>query len=260
MAPGGAHVVRGRQKSCKKDVKAESKSRLMSCPLSGRLQGSTMADGIQPSGLISENLYLVKLGFVGMYLFDSGESLIAFDAGMNSRRTLVELERIRVDPKRVKHVLLTHSDRDHVGGLAVFPLAKVYLPKPEVVMINRTTPRLFGFIYNKGPSVEYELLEDNEVLMIGDASITCLSTPGHTAGSMSYLINDSVLLVGDVLNLSQGRAVMDRGFLQLDRTQQRESILRLSQLKGVSLLCTAHSGYARDFAGAMKNWVAPQSS
>ena len=194
-----------------------------------------------------------------MYLFDTDESLVAFDAGMNSRRTLAELEEIRVDPKRVKHVLLTHSDRDHVGGLAVFPHAKVYLPKPEVVMIDRTMPRFLGFIYNKGPSVEYGLLGDNEVLTIGNTSIKCLSTPGHTAGSMSYLVNDSVLLVGDILNLSQGRAVMDRGFLQLDRTQQRESILRLSRLKGVSLLCTSHSGYTNDFAGAMKNWVVPQS-
>jgi hypothetical protein len=64
-----------------------------------------------------------------------------------------------------------------------------------------------------------------------------------------------VLVVGDILNLKQGKVVMDRGFMQLNKTKRRESILKLSQLKGISLVCTAHTGYTKDFAGAMKDWV-----
>lgn len=214
-----------------------------------------MADIRQPNGSISSNLLFVKLGFVAMYLFDAGESLIAFDTGTNSKATLAELEKLRVDPKRVKHVLLTHSDRDHVGGLAAFPDAKVYLPKAEVAMLDHTTPRFFGLVYNKPLLVKHELLDENEILTIGNTSVKCLSTPGHTVGSMSYLINNSVLVVGDILNLKQGKVVMDRGFMQLNKTKQHESILRLSQLRGISLLCTAHTGYSEDFAGAMKDWV-----
>ena len=181
-----------------------------------------------------------------MYLFDAGESLIAFDTGIKSKATLAELEKLHVDPKRVKHVLLTHSDRDHVGGLAAFPNAKVYLPKAEVAMLDHTTPRFFGLVYSKPLSVKYELLDENEILTIGNASVKCLSTPGHTVGSMSYLVNNSALIVGDILSLKQGKVVMDRGFMQLNKTKQRESILRLSQLKGISLLCTAHTGYSED--------------
>ncbi len=214
-----------------------------------------MADKKQRSGSISADLFFVKLGFVAMYVFNAGESLIAFDTGINSKATLAELERLRIDPKKVRHVLLTHSDRDHVGGLAAFPDAKVYLPKAELAMLDHTTPRFFGFMYNKPLPVKPELLDDDEILTIGNTSIKCLSTPGHTAGSMSYLINDSILVVGDILNLKQGKVVRDRGFLQLNKTQQRESILRLSRLKGISLLCTAHTGYSEDFAGAMKDWA-----
>jgi len=195
-----------------------------------------------------------------MYLFDAGESLIAFDTGINSKATLAELKKLRVDPKRVKHVLLTHSDRDHVGGLAAFPNAKVYLPKAEVAMLDHTTPRFFGLVYSKPLPVKHELLDENEILTIGNTSVKCLSTPGHTLGSMSYLINNSVLVVGDILNLKHGKVVMDRGFMQLNKTKQRESILRLSQLKGISLLCTAHTGYSEDFAGAMMDWVALKGS
>ena len=218
-----------------------------------------MADKIQPSGSISTNLFSVKLGFVAMYLFDAGDSLIAFDTGINSKATLAEIEKLRVDPKRVKHVLLTHSDRDHVGGLAAFPNAKVYLPKAEVAMLDRSTPRFLGLVYSKPLPVKHELLDDNQVLAIGNSSIKCLSTPGHTIGSMSYLINNSVLVVGDILNLKQGRVVMDRGFMQLNKPKQRESIQKLSQLKGISLICTAHTGYTNDFDGAVKDWVTVQS-
>jgi glyoxylase-like metal-dependent hydrolase (beta-lactamase superfamily II) len=218
-----------------------------------------MADKIQPSGLISDSLYLLKLGFVAVYLFDAGESMIAFDTGINSKSTLAELEKLRVDPKKVTHVLLTHSDRDHVGGLAVFPNAKVFLPKAEVAMLDHTTPRFLGLLYSKPLPVKYDLLDDNQVLAIGTASIKCISTPGHTMGSMSYLINNSVLVVGDILNLKEGKVVMDRGFMQLNKAKQRESVLKLSQLKGISLLCAAHSGYTKDFSGAMKDWVAMQT-
>lgn len=217
-----------------------------------------MAEKKQPSGPISANLFFVKLGFVAMYLLDAGESLIAFDTGMNSKTTLAELEKLQIDPRRVKHVLLTHSDRDHVGGLAAFPDAKVYLPKAEVAMLDHSTPRFLGLVYSKPLPVTPEFLDENEILTIGNASIKCLSTPGHTAGSMSYLINDSVLVVGDILNLKKGKVVMDRGFIQVDKAKRRESILKLSRLKGISVLCTAHTGYSEDFAGAMKDWVSPR--
>jgi glyoxylase-like metal-dependent hydrolase (beta-lactamase superfamily II) len=125
-------------------------------------------------------------------------------------------------------------------------------------MLDHSTPRFFGLVYTKSLPVKHELLDDNQVLAIGNALIKCLSTPGHTVGSMSYLINNSVLVVGDILNLKQGKVVMDRGFMQLNRPKQRESIQKLSQLKGISLICTAHTGYTNDFGGAMQDWIAVQ--
>jgi glyoxylase-like metal-dependent hydrolase (beta-lactamase superfamily II) len=142
----------------------------------------------------------------------------------------------------------------------VFPHAKVYLPRAELAMLDHSTPRFLGLLHNKALKVAAELLDDKQIMSIGSASIKCLSTPGHTLGSMSYLINNSLLIVGDIVNLKQGKVVMDRGFMQLSKRNQRESILRLSQLQGVSCLCTAHSGYTKDFAEAMKNWITPQDA
>lgn len=216
-----------------------------------------MADKIQPSGRIAENFYLLNLGFVGIYVLDTGESLVAFDAGMKPEAVLAAFSRLGLDPNRVKHVLLTHSDRDHTGGLPAFPAAKVYLPKAELAMLDHSTPRFLGLLYSKPLKVNYELLEDNQELTFGSAAIKCISTPGHTAGSMSFLVNGSILVAGDILNLRQGKVVMDRGFMQVNRARQKESIIRLSGLSGISLLGTSHSGFVTDFAAAMKEWSSP---
>ncbi|MGZ5540013.1 MAG: hypothetical protein ACXW1O_08215 [Halobacteriota archaeon] len=45
-------------------------------------------------------------------------------------------------------MFLTHTDNDHVGGLNLFKNADVYLSIDEEQMINRTTPRFVGFVYN----------------------------------------------------------------------------------------------------------------
>ena len=41
-------------------------------------------------------------------------------------------------------------------------------------------------------------LEDNEEIIIRDVSIKCMLTPGHTKGSMCYLLNNQ-LFTGDTL-------------------------------------------------------------
>lgn len=121
-------------------------------------------------------------------------------------------------------------------------------------MLDHTTPRLFGLFYRKPLKVRYELLDDNQELSFGGAAVRCISTPGHTAGSMSFLVNGAVLIVGDTLNLSKGEVVMDRGFMQVNRSKQRESVIRLAGMSGISLLGTSHSGYTADFAAAMRKW------
>lgn len=213
-----------------------------------------MGDKIQSTREIAEGFYLVNLGFVCIYLLRSGESYIAFDAGMKADGVRKGLEELNLDAAKVTDVLLTHSDRDHVGGLAAFPSARVFLPAGEVTMIDHTTSRFFGFIYNKPFSDSYETLVDGQELAIGNRSIRCIATPGHTAGHMSYLVDGSILVSGDILGLEQGRIVMDRKIMNIDNEKRRESIGRLAALTNVAYLCTMHSGYTDDFAAAAGQW------
>lgn len=46
------------------------------------------------------------------------------------------------DPKDVRHILPTHVDLDHVGGLSDFPDAEVHIFKPELEQILHPTSTL----------------------------------------------------------------------------------------------------------------------
>jgi len=214
-----------------------------------------MADKVPASRLITEGFYLLSFGFVAMYLLRTSDSYLAFDAGMRAGSVLEELKRFEIDPSQVKNVLLTHSDMDHVGGLTALPEAKIYLPELEQPMVARKIPRFFGLMHNKPLAREYEVLSDGRELRIEGSSIRCLSTPGHTPGSMSFVVNDSILIVGDELNLNHGKAVLDRRMINMDNSQRRKSIMQLARLKGISLLCTMHSGYTDRFGEAMAAWT-----
>lgn len=215
-----------------------------------------MADRIQKTGRVAEGFYLLNEGFVCSYLLDAGGSFIAFDAGLNPGRTSAELAKLGIDPAKVSHVFLTHSDSDHAGGVGAFPNAAVFLPKAELAMLDHTRPRFLGLMYSKPLSFDFETLDDGQELGPGGAKISCVSTPGHTAGSMSFLVNGSILIVGDELNLRKGRAVLDRRPINIDNALREVSLHKLAGLRGPRILCTMHSGYTLDAEAALREWKA----
>ena len=213
-----------------------------------------MPDKIQSTREISEGLYILDLGFVASYLFKAGDSLIAFDAGMKAKQVLSEMGKLSLDPAKVCNVFFTHSDPDHVGGITAFPSPISFFSKAEVAMFDHSTARFFGMVYAKPPRFAYETVEDGQELRIEDARVKCISTPGHTSGSMSFLVNGSILIVGDELNLKKGKAVLDRKILGIDNAKRLESIHKLAMLSDIKIICTGHSGYSTDFETAMTEW------
>jgi len=121
-------------------------------------------------------------------------------------------------------------------------------------MINGKKSRAFGIKYNSPIKREYCLLNNDEVVQAGNISVRGFETPGHTPGSMSYLVNDEYLFVGDSMALIRNKAYNFPFFINMDTKTQKESIRKLSGLKDVEMMFTAHSGYTNDFVSAMKAW------
>jgi len=209
---------------------------------------------------IADNVYEVKSRAVSMFVYTAGESPICFDTGISEAPIKQAFDALGFKPEQVNYVFLTHTDRDHVGGLDLFKNAEVYLSIDEEQMVNRTTARFLGFVYNRPLKKLYRLLKNGEIVQAGQTKIEALATPGHTPGSMSYVVDDSILFVGDTLALREGKAqpfskLHLRDMIHMDIATQTESVKKLAQLKNISLMVTAHTGFTTDFQSAMSEWV-----
>ena len=95
---------------------------------------------------------------------------------------------------KISKVVDTHQHADHVSAakdLSKLTGAKYYQSSYEI------------YVYEQG---EYQQLKDGDVLDVGNVNIKILYTPGHTAGSLSFLVesngnynNKKLLLTGDTL-------------------------------------------------------------
>lgn len=195
-----------------------------------------------------------------MFVYTAADPPICFDTGISEEDVKRGFDSLGFKPEHVKYVFLTHTDRDHVGGLNLFKNADVYLSIDEEQMINRTTPRFVGFVYNPPLKKTYTLLKNEDSVQAGEAKIEALATPGHTPGSMSYLVNSSFLFVGDTVVLRDGKVRHFsrrhlRDLTHMDIATQTKSVKKLAQLKNISLMATAHTGFTTEFESAISDWA-----
>ena len=102
----------------------------------------------------------------------------------------------------IKYVLLTHSHFDH------FLFIDSYVEMGAEVVIGGQDAQGLSDSYlncyslfrgiDKGYSGNYIAADENTVLPLGRKEINVINTPGHTRGSVSYLLGDS-LFVGDTV-------------------------------------------------------------
>ena len=154
---------------------------------------------------------------------------------------IIDPSQTRVESELMKRglkatcVLLTHCHFDHVGGVASLQEsgAKVYCSEAEKSLIGTGADLFSAF---GAPRVFYRVDEtffDGEEKILNGISVTALITPGHTAGSVCYLITAKdggrYLFTGDTLFAgSMGRTDFPTG----DIMQIRTSLKRLSTLDG----------------------------
>ncbi|AFZ74284.1 MBL fold metallo-hydrolase [Natronobacterium gregoryi] len=87
----------------------------------------------------------------------------------------------------IARVFDTHIHADHIS--AGRDLAEKY----------DVPYHLGGPANTRDPDYDFDGLEPNETVMVGDIAIKAVHTPGHTTGMTSYLVEDEALLTGDTL-------------------------------------------------------------
>lgn len=204
------------------------------------------------TGAITDRLYVFRTDTVNFYVFRCGENYICFDTGYRPFLTRKELKEMNIDPRLVSHVFLTHADIDHVWGLRLFRNAEVYFSAKEEPMIKGLRS-LKSAVRSPRIRRTYHLLRDNDVITVGTSRVRAIETPGHTPGSMAYLLDGTYLFLGDTCKLKDGQAYAGKHYT-MDYETQKESIRKLAKLENIGWVITAHSGYTQDFGRAFDYW------
>jgi len=124
------------------------------------------------------------------------------DVTLTSQETLTShLERLDIDPARVRYAVLSHLHFDHAGGLREVPNATVVVQRreweagrePEISRRYGLPKRYFDL----GHEVR---LVDGEHDLFGDGSAVCIPSFGHTPGHQSLRVRSEQgehILIGD---------------------------------------------------------------
>lgn len=130
-----------------------------------------------------------SLGWSAVFALVSPERTLLVDTGgPNVRRTLQpSLRKLGIDPKCVTDILFTHLHWDHIYNLDLFPDATVWVHQAELDAAAHGDPMAYhpALLTLLGGHPVHILKAQTETVFPG---IRSLLTPGHTQGSVSYLV------------------------------------------------------------------------
>lgn len=209
---------------------------------------------IDVSGTGSAAVFLIK-----------GKTSILFEAGMAYAADLM-IENIKreLGDGRVDAVLLSHSHYDHVAGLPAvrraWPEVQVYaserageiLMKPSALSTIRSLSRIAAEESGRSWEQDYKdrelridvRLKDGERVQIGEHRVLAFETAGHTKCSLSYIVDDELMLCSESVGVLGSSGGYMPAFL-VDYRGAAESI-RKSEKYHVSHIILNHYGFVSE--------------
>jgi hydroxyacylglutathione hydrolase len=163
----------------------------------------------------------------------SNAYLVADDAG--GKGVLIDgnddlgplLERAEAEGIEITHILITHPHLDHVAGLAA---AQSQLGGVPMVAHAEAAAEIEEEVA--------QTLADGETLSTGGLEIEAISTPGHAAGHVAFLVNGSDLFTADVLFKGTVGGTMAPGASGFE--DLKASVMRLMELPPETVVHPGH--------------------
>lgn len=211
-----------------------------------------------------------EMNFVNPVLIYNEEEAVLVDTDYPGRyEGLKKAIEKYIDINKLKTIIMTHHDIDHVGGVKEFKellgdKVKVLATEIEAEYISgKTTPIKLANLEKVKNSLDeakkgfYEMLKagfprsytnvdeiikPGDILNLAGAKIEVIGTPGHTPGHIClYIAKDKTLITGDTFMNNGGDLDIVSDVYNNDPKEARESLKKLKELD-IERICCYHGG------------------
>lgn len=201
---------------------------------------------------IFDNMYYFGYDTIGAWAIQTNQGIIMVDAlnTVDDAANIIEpgLKKVGLDPNNVKYVLVGHGHFDHFGGTPYFQenySSRIALSQVDWELLEKPTANPNQA--NRPKPKRDMIVKDGDKVTVGDTTVTLYVTPGHTLGSLSYIIPvkykgqtiTALLLSG--ANITPNRLALNAFIKALDA----------AKAAGAQVLLNGHPGLFGDENGWM---------
>ena len=136
---------------------------------------------------VYDNLYFVGGKLHSAWALTTKDGIILIDTiyPYNSEELVIGgMQKLGLDPKTIKYVLISHAHGDHIGGAEMLQTrygARVVMGGPDWEWVEKYPNR-----YKTMAPKRDIVATDGMKITLGETTVTIWLTPGHTPGTMSY--------------------------------------------------------------------------
>ena len=136
---------------------------------------------------VFDNLYFVGGKLHSAWALTKGEGIILIDTiyPYNSEELIIGgMQKLGLDPKNIKYVLISHAHGDHIGGAEMLQNRygpRVVMGGPDWDLVAKYPNR-----YKTMAPKRDIVASDGMKITLGETTVTIWLTPGHTPGTLSY--------------------------------------------------------------------------
>lgn len=149
-----------------------------------------------PPTKIFDNVYTMGRRGTVVYAITTSDGIILIDSGYADQLDSVllpDMQKLGLDPAKVKYILLGHGHGDHFGGARYFQEhfgTHVVLSAADWDLLQ-PKPDAAKKASKKGPPVDPPARDivaaEGQAITLGDEKVTPVSIPGHTPGSLGFI-------------------------------------------------------------------------
>lgn len=207
---------------------------------------------------VFDNLYWLGTRQHSSWALKTSAGIIIIDtnfAWATQPEILDGMARLKLNPKDIKYVILSHAHGDHDQGVATLQSkyrARVVMGGPDWEDTLKRAPDVAGGVPTRGAN-DISVGPEGYKLTLGDTTMDIVFTPGHSVGTLSYVFpvkdkGKTVMVAYSGGTLTGAFGTDGRRWDEYIDSQKR--IAKAAAAAGASVILSNHSEYDNAYTKA----------